>query len=92
MEWLYYYFIFATSGSIVTWLQIYRPAIQLVHKIDVEHAMCKHSWLGSLIWIGMASIFMPLLILPLLNEEVKVSFIYNLTQGFLKDHEGCDKS
>ena len=54
--------------------------------------MCKHSWLGSLIWIGMASIFMPLLILPLLNEEVKVSFIYNLTQGFLKDHEGCDKS
>lgn len=87
MEWLYYYFIFAISGAFLTWFQIYNPAIKLVNTANPDHVMCKHRCIGSLVWLSISFVLIPILTLPLLNTKIRESFIYNLTEGFLRKNE-----
>jgi len=87
MEWLYYYFIFALSGALLTWIQIFRPSIEMVGIANPEHVVYRHQCIGTLVWLSTAIVFIPILALPLLNDDIKHSFIYNLTEGFLKKHE-----
>lgn len=84
MEWLYYYFIFASSGAFLTWLQLYNPAIQFVRQANPDHIMCKHRCMGSIVWLSTAFVTIPVLTLPLLNNNIRENFIYNLTEGFLR--------
>jgi hypothetical protein len=84
MEWLTYYFLFALSGAMVTWIQIYMPSISLVRIANPDHVMCRHWCIATIVWMSIAIVFIPILALPLLDEEMKENFIYNLTEGFLK--------
>jgi len=84
MEWIQHYVIFALSGSLVTWIQIYRPSIHLVRGADPDHVMCRHPFMGAAVWLTTAFVFIPILAIPLLSPEVRNNFIYNLTEGFLR--------
>lgn len=84
LEWLYYYTIFAMSGALVTWWSIFRPALYLLCKEECEHPILQSKFLASIVWLGIATIVMPMLTLPLLNNKVRIAFIFNLTKGFMK--------
>jgi|SaaInlStandDraft_3_1057020.scaffolds.fasta_scaffold09057_6 hypothetical protein len=84
MDWIQYYTVFALSGALVTWLQLYRPSTLLVGEANPEHVVCRHPFIGGIVWLSTAVIFIPVLAVPLLSDEARLSFIYNLTEGFLK--------
>jgi hypothetical protein len=84
MEWFYYYTTFAVSGAMVTWWAIFRPSIQLLaYETKGDHPMLRNQILSGLVWVSLATIAIPTLILPILNDKVRLNFIVSLTQGFL---------
>ena len=84
MEWLYYYTMFAVSGAIVTWWAIFRPSVQLLaHATEGNHPMLRNQILSGLVWTSLATVALPALIHPILNDKVRKKFIISLTQGFL---------
>lgn len=84
LEWLYYYTIFALSGSLVSWWSIFRPSLYLLCKKDNSHPILESKFLASIVWMGVAFICIPMLTVPLLNKKIRIAFIFNLTQGFQK--------
>jgi len=84
MEWFYYYTTFAISGALVTWWAIFRPSLIIVaYETKGEHPMLRNQILSGLVWITLATIAIPALILPIVHDKVRVSFIVSLAQGFL---------
>jgi|SaaInl8_135m_RNA_FD_contig_123_11535_length_6660_multi_22_in_2_out_0_4 hypothetical protein len=83
MDWLFYYFIFALSGALLTWGQIFRPSINLLGTANPDHIVYQSTYVSTLIWLCTAMVLIPILIVPLLHEESRQRFIYNLTRGFL---------
>jgi len=87
--WLYYYLIFALSGSILTWFSIYRPCIKIIGETNPKHIMYTRSCLGSMVWLVMAFITMPFLVIPSLVPSTNENFKNSLIIGFLKkDKQG----
>lgn len=84
LDWLYYYTIFALSGSIVSWWSLFRPSLVLLCKEESKHPLLQNKVLSSLVWLGIAFICIPMLTIPLLNRKIRRLFIINLTQGFMK--------
>ena len=84
MEWFYYYTTFAISGALVTWWAIFRPSVQLLaHATEGKHPMLRNQILSGLVWTSLATVALPALIYPILNDKVRKNFIVSLTQGFL---------
>ena len=84
---LYYYMIFATSGALVSWWSIFRPALYLLCEEECDHPVLRSKFLASVVWLGIAVIVIPVLVVPLLHTNSRVAFIFNLTHGFLRGSE-----
>jgi len=84
MEWLYYYITFAVSGALVTWWAIFRPSLRLVaYETKGKHPMLHNQILSGIVWVTLATIAIPALILPILHDKIRLNFIVSLTRGFL---------
>jgi hypothetical protein len=82
--WLIYYISFALSGAMLAWSRIFRPSlILLCHETEGDHPVLRSQVISGIVWFGLATIVTPVLILPLLSERSRVTFIVSLTQGFL---------
>jgi hypothetical protein len=82
--WITFYVAFAVSGGILAWIRIFRPSLKLLCKeTEGDHPVLRSQIISGIVWFGLATIVTPVLILPLLNERSRLTFIVSLTQGFL---------
>ena len=82
--WLIYYVAFALSGAILAWARIFNPSLQLLcYETEGDHPMLRSRMTAGLVWFALSTIVIPALIIPLLSEKARVTFIVSLTQGFL---------
>jgi hypothetical protein len=86
--WIIYYVSFALSGAFLGWLRIFRPSMHLLwDQTDGAHPILQSQVMSGILWFGISTIVTPILVLPLLSESSRVSFIVSLTQGFLHRNE-----
>jgi hypothetical protein len=79
-----YYSTFAVSGALVTWWCIFRPSLNLLgYETEGMHPILQSKFLSGIVWIGLATIAIPILIFPILSDKLRLNFIISLTQGFL---------
>jgi len=82
--WLIYYISFAISGALLAWVRIFNPSMQLLcNETDGEHPILESQIISGMVWFGISAVVTPILIVPLLSEKARVTFIISLTQGFL---------
>jgi len=82
--WLNYYLSFAISGALLAWWSIFLPSLHLLcAETEGDHPVLRSQFVSGLIWISIAAVAIPILIIPLLRERSRINFIVSLTQGFL---------
>jgi hypothetical protein len=82
--WIVYYISFAVSGALLAWIRIFRPSMHLLgSETEGDHPILRSQFMSGMIWFGLSTLVIPILIWPLLNEQSRVNFIISLTQGFL---------
>jgi len=86
--WLIYYVSFAVSGAFLAWVRIFRPSMHLLcSETDGDHPVLRSQVISGMIWFGLSTLVIPILVWPLLSEHSRVQFIISLTQGFLHRSE-----
>ena len=85
MEYLYYYLIFALSGSIVSYFSILRPTIKTIKKEHPNNLMAKNTFALTTMWvlttITLTPLFIPVLLSDKLREKFTISFIKGLVSS-----------
>ena len=82
--WITYYLSFAVSGALLSWWSIFLPSMHLLcAETEGDHPVLRSRGISGLIWIILSAIVIPILILPLLSDKARVTFVLGLTQGFL---------
>jgi hypothetical protein len=82
--WLIYYISFSLSGALLAWVRIFQPSMRLLwHETEGDHPVLRSQMISGMVWFGISTVVTPILIVPLINEESRISFIISLTQGFL---------
>jgi hypothetical protein len=83
--WIQHYIVFAVSGALVAWWSIFLPSLHLLcAETEGDHPVLRSQFLSGVIWVALAILVVPILVMPLLNEKSRISFIISLTQGFLR--------
>lgn len=80
---LYYYFLVALSGAIYASLFIGEQVISRIKEIDEEHLYSQHSTITRIVFFFMSLIITPMLLRPLLFDNVREEFIEGLVIGSL---------
>lgn len=82
--WLNYYLSFAISGALLAWWSIFLPSLNLLGlETEGDHPVLRSQAISGLIWVILSAIAIPILVIPLLNDRARISFVLSLTQGFL---------
>lgn len=84
MELIGYYAIFAVSISITICIFYFWPLIVQAKAQGVVNAFTQHPKLSALVYIFLSSIVAPLLVLPLLSNQMAEKFQAGLAKEVLK--------
>jgi hypothetical protein len=83
---LYYYLIFAVSGGLLSVGSLFVPIRGMIKTAGLNtHPFLTSTILTSIVWFGMAVLFIPMLIRPLLMEAHRQTFITHTYQSSIAD-------
>ena len=83
--WVNYYLSFAVSGALLAWWRIFLPSMHLLwRETEGDHPILRSQVISGTVWVGISVLFLPVLIIPLLQEKARIRFILSLTNGFLQ--------
>jgi hypothetical protein len=55
----------------------------LWRETEGDHPVLRSRMISGMVWFGISTVVTPILIIPLIDEKSRISFIISLTQGFL---------
>lgn len=82
MTWYEWYIVFALSGSLTSYMVLFRPARYIATQLNENSVCSTNPTLSGLVWIFLAFIATPLLITPILSNKKQTIFIHTLAKTF----------